>query len=772
MPGGIAPIDNTRWTVDNRAQLAWLRLGAGRLGLGPGGRRIVVPGYQPPGLPLPAIPTGLSWASPIVVAGPITCPKIASGESWPTPQINGLTIFVGTASPFTIGIPSAETWYPPRVAHVLVITPAAPAIATGEHWFSPTIGGGPKFISILPIASLERWPAPTLTGGLDGIFLYMSGVDRTNYLRVDSGTVNIDSQTIGRWHARFDLHVSDLSFAPVLGQAVIIQDFGRRVFAGCVSEVVTDRFMSTDKEIIYHVTAVDKSGICDHRVITGKTYAVTDQFGSPADVAGIILDIVANYLNGEGITPGGVPTDGSLGTLPSDLNFNFPTVTSAFDQIASLTGTVWWVDSQGVLFFASLAHLPAAPFNLSETSRNWRNLKTTQTTTTYYNKLYAVSNLNIVPGAGSGGGGGAGALAYTESFILSPGQPGVETQTIAGIPVGFRTSVAIGSIISITVNGNAQTFYDFVNNFHNQQRSGPNDFLWIFVATNNQVFWTYGPPLGATIVIKYVPYASTNTSLAQYGQALTPLNPEGDPLGTCGSGLYEGVIQVQNISSQADLNAIAAAELARIGGVPTLAEYETEFPGLQPGQIQNVNVPKSGLANLNMLITEVSGVYRVAALHSGSFVWSVKARNNLDPGNWVKWYERLIGRTANPLPVLQYEEGTFVLGAGSSVSSGVSLTNPYIVGRTGLMVEIVMAAAVPPTDETLVIQLLDNGSIIATLAMPASTLANQLITVPVPKSNQLYVYKGDVLNVNAFYQVTGPNPAPASGVTVKARWAM
>jgi len=653
------------------------------------------------------------------------------------------------------------------------INPLGPAIATAEHWFTPKVTGGPQFVAALTIRSGERWFSPTLTGGKDGVFLFLSGVDRTQYLRVDIGTVTIESQTIGRWHTRFDLHVSDASFVPVLGQTCIIQDFGRRIFAGCISEVTTDRFMSTDQEVVYHVTAVDKSGICDHRVITGKTYAVTDQFGNPADVAAVILDIVFNYLNGEGITTAGVPQDGSLGTLPSDLNFNFPTVTSAFDQIASLTGTVWWVDAQGVLFFASLAALPAAPFGLTETSRNWRNLKATKTTTTYYNKLYAVSNLNIVPGAGSGGGGGAGSLAYTETFTLSPGQPGVLPQLDPnGVPVGFLTSVAIGSIISITVDGHAQTFYDFVNNYHGQQRSGSTDYLWVFVATNNQVNWTFEPPLGSTIVIKYVPYASTNTSLAQYGTALTPLNPQGDPLGTCGSGLYEGVLQVQNISSQADLNAIAASELARIGGVPTLAEYETEFPGLQPGQIQSINVPKSGLDNLEMLITEVSGSYRVAALHEGSFVWTVKARNNLDPGNWVKWYERLIGRTANPLPVLQYEEGTFVLGAGSSVSSGVSLTNPYIVGRTGLMVEIVMAAAVPPVDQTLVVQVLDNGIIIATLSMPATTLANQLVTLTVPKANQLYVYKGDVLNVNVAYQVTGANPAPATGVTVKARWAM
>ncbi len=381
-----------------------------------------------------------------------------------------------------------------------------------------------------------------------------------------------------------------------------------------------------------------------------------------------------------------------------------------------------------------------------------------------------MSNLNILPGSGSGGGGGAGS-GYTETFTFTTGDPGIVTQPGPGgapLAVGLRVSVSIGSILSMTVNGDAQTTYDFLQSYTGQTRSGSTDYLWWFADGNNQLSWTYPPPAGATIVVQYVPASATNTSLAQYGTALAPLDPMGAPLGTCGSGLYEGVLQVQNISSQTDLNAIAAAELARIGGVPTIVDYETDYPGLRPGQLQSINIPNSGIPAAQLLITKVSGVYIPPGLaNGGSFRWQVQATSNLDPGNWIKWYERLVARTGNPLPILQYEEATFVLGAGASLSSGVSTTNPYIVGRTGLMVQFLLAASAPPADETLVLAVTRGGVAIATLTMPATTAANQLITVPVPAANQLYLFAGDVLNCNVSYSVTGPNPTPASGVTLK-----
>lgn len=743
------------------------------------------------------IPTHATWGTPVVrypnslipaalgphrawqnakVAGPLIPSKIPTHASWPAFQVK-LSQTVTVPAAFSRG----RTVYGPAVAIIQSIRPAAP-IPTRAAWPTPVMKGGPSYLSVFGIPARRSFTAPNLAGGLKDLRIYIGGVDATQYLSYAPGAVTIQSQTIGRWKATFALEVGAGigGYQPQLGQTVLMVDAGARVFAGCITDKITDRHAWTTNQITYHCTAVDKSGICDHRRVTGKTYT------AGTDVRSVILDLVANFLNGEGITTQGVPIDGSLGTLGADLKLNFPTVTSALDQIAQQTGTVWWIDVFGVLTFASMAQLPAAPFTLTETSLNWRNasghygLTMRETTTDYWNKLYAVSNLNILPGSGSGGSGSGGAgSGNTETFTWTADGPGIQTITNSSgvrVATAIVCSSPIGSITSLKVNGVAQTAVDF-GAYAGQTPSGA-DLLWLWAgpATGSPAQFvspTVLPSAGATIVVNYVPAVATSSSIAQYGTALAPANPQGAPLGTCGSGIYEGVIQVQNISRQSDLNAIALAELNRIGGIPKVIDFETDFPGLQPGQQLSINIPLSGINNLHTLVTSVNGVFIPPTLaNGGSIRWQVQARSNLDPGNWVKWYERLIERTQNALPVLQYEEAVFILGSGTTLSGGTNLANPYIVGRTGLAVELLVAAGTPPTGQDLILTINRNGAFLATVTLPAGTAANALVTKAIPAASALYLYARDVLNVTASYSVTSGSPVKAAAVTLKVRWAM
>jgi hypothetical protein len=620
-----------------------------------------------------------------------------------------------------------------------------------------------------------------VTGGTltKGVTAYLGGVDISIYLAATDSACSLQSQTLGRWKFTADLVAEDglLTLNPQLGQTIVIYDHGYRVFMGCLTEVICDRYLMTRDAIVWHLTATDKSGICDHRIVTGTTYP------AGSDVIGTINAICANYLNGEGILLNAIPPVGTYGALSSDLVCNFITVTSAFDSIASDAGLVWWIDFYGVLHWSPFDQLAPAPFQITEDSLNWRNaqgkhgITVTRTTTDYYNKLYAVSNLNVVPGSGSGGTPPTTGAGNVETFNWTPGQPGIRTNTDSSGTVyatGIICSTAISSIASLTVNGVAQTCVDF--GAYAGQSPAPPDYLWFFTGPATGVPGPGAspaalPPTGSTIVITYQPYVSTSSSIAQYGDALAPVNPSsGQLLGTCGSGIYEGVVSVKDISSQEYLNAIAESELSRIGGVPTIIDFETDFPGLVPGQALNVDVPLSGVSNLATLITSVSGIYVAPTLKDGgSFRWQVQSRSNLDPGNWVKWYERLISRTLNPLPILQYEQATFVLGAGSTLSSGVNLTNPYIVGRTGQVVTLMAAAATPPTGQSLTLQISINGSPNTTLMVTIPAGATNLQVVNIPKSAGLYLFAQDLLNVTAFYSGGGTK---ATAVTVALRWAM
>ena len=736
--------------------------------------------------PLPAINTSERWYTPDV-AGPISlAAPIPSGERWPTPTVN----LVQTIAP-SAAIPSSEHWFSLTVQIVQQITLAA-KIPSGEHWPTPTVEGGPLFVNVRGIPSGESWPVPSVTGGRGGFQLFLGGIDYTKYMSIANTQAQITSQTLGRWQFTFELSdwvgqlyqnaIASPAVSPpppIVGMTVLVMDNGLRVFAGCIQSIVHDRVINQPYAALYQIIATDKSAICDHRIVTGQTYP------AGADVGQTILTIVNNYLNGEGIGVSGVPTDGSLGDLGSDLVLNFVTVTQAFDQIATLSGTVWWIDTYCNLHFSPLVSLPVAPISLTETSKNYRQskngqtnarggrLQVTKTTVDYYNKLYAVSNLAVVPGTGGGGAGGGN----TETYTWALGQPGIVSAT--GYPsftlaqAQLQVSAGIGSVLSMTVNGVAQTVINFAD-YNGQVPTGPPDYWWFFQSGGSILSPTYGSsiPNGATIVVEYIPYNASGSSQAQYGEALNPVAPSGESLGTCGSGVYEGVIQVKDINTQSDLNAIALAELNRIGGIPTMVDFETDAGGLFPGQLLSVNVPISGISAGQLLITQMVGTLQAAPLESGfRFWWDVRATSILDPGNYVTWYERLVGRTANPLPVAQYEQALFYLGGGgSTVDPGTSITNPYPVASTGSVLTIQLACAVPPVDQNLVLQITDNNVIIAEVTLLQSALPNQLfVTTFLP--NQVVVLAQDVLNINASYNVTGGSPQEAQGVTLQLRWS-
>jgi hypothetical protein len=609
--------------------------------------------------------------------------------------------------------------------------------------------------------------------------------------------MTITSQTIGRSTCQFDIWNADGSYVPVLGQTVLVTELGITLFAGCIDTIVADREIGTVQGVTYHCTALDKASICDRRVCTAATYA------SGTDVASVIGQIVLAFLNGEGINTGGVPTDGSLGNLTSDLTFNYNTVTDAFNQIGTLSGSVWWVDQYGTLFFSVETNLPAAPFQLDETTTNvppsgaggntctvTLTLSGAGSVSGYRNKQYVVTNLNILPGSGTGGGSSSsGAAGVTETFTFSNGSPGIGSgynPSNVLVPLFCLTKLPISSILSITVNGVQQTVYEITQNT-GQQYMGTTDYVWYYASTNtiagmggsNQYATAQGVlaiPGGATIVIEYVPGTNTSASAAQVGTALVPTNPSGGTFGTCGSGVFEAVLQVKNISSQADLNAIAAAELAKSGGIPQILDCFTNKPGLFVGQKVNALFPKLGLPGTGMtpvalLITKVTGTANFRPLnYSSFFTWAIEATTNLDPGNWITYFTNLIARSENPLPVLQYEEATFILAPSGSLTSGVVTVNPYIAGRTGLLVEVMAVAGSPPTGQDLQLGIIVNGFQVATITIPASSAA--LADVLIPASAQIYVYSKQILGITATYVNIGGSPVAAANVTVKVRWAM
>ncbi len=687
--------------------------------------------------------------------------------------------------------PATPAYQPKPFWPTLEETP--PDLIVKQHRLTfPHTQAATQFINFPTIPSHHSIPTPTFTGGVQTLQLFIAGalVPLLNPMGAGSGAsaINVTSQTIGRSTCAFDVAVTDGSYAPVIGQTVLMTELGITIFAGCIDTIVCQRENGTLLMVTFHITALDKASICDRRVVTAATYL------AGADVAATIQQIVDAYLNGEGITTQGVPTDGSLGVLSSDVPLNYAYVTAVFNQIAALSGSVWWIDQYGVLFFSVLADLPAAPFQLNEDTCQYQATVTTSlsgagATSGYRNKQYVVTNLNLVPSNTAGGGGSQAGSSITESFTFTNGDPGIGSDYNPSgvlVPIFILTKLPIAVVLSITVNGVDQTFYEITQNA-GQQFMGGTDYVWYYTSTNsiagmggqNQYATAQGVlaiPAGATIVITYVPGTNTSAAAAQVGTALDPTAPSGATFGTCGSGIFENVLQVQNISSQADLNAIAVAELAKSGGIPTIVDVSTNKPGLFVGMTIDCLFPKMGLPGtgstpVSMLITKVTRTANPRPLNFDSFFTTqVEAVSNHDPGNWVTYFTRLIARSENPLPVLQQEVKTFVLAPSGSLAAGVVTTNPQYMDVTGKAVEVYGGFTNPPTDQDAVVTITDitTGQIIGSFTVPAGSTAQATTTID-PSAN-IYGFAKDTLTATVTYTNIGANPVAAANGTAKARF--
>ncbi len=497
-------------------------------------------------------------------------------------------------------------------------------------------------------------------------------------------------------------------------------------------------------------------------------------------------------MNGEGITatPTSVP---SLGTLVSDLPFNNNTVTDAYNQIATLSGTIWYIDQNGVLWFNPFTSLPGAPFNLFDDgtfpptptsfSNNYRALMIEETSVGYANQVYAVSNLSTVPGSGTGGGGGGGTGTgtNTETFIMTPGNPGIKVDGL-GNPYGFDVTQPIGTIYSLTVDGVAQVVVNYAQWSGQEPTAAPQygPWFWLSDATGISCSLTGagGLPVGSTVVVNYTPTAGATNTQGAIGAALSPSSG-----GTCGSGVYQMALQVKNISDPNQLNAIAAAALAKYIGTPKFATFQTDKPGLGPGQIININ--DVGLdINEDFVITTCQGIYSTGVLEFGSgFQWKVTAQTNQDLGNFVQWYANLLYNASNALPIYQYEDASFAIAITGSLSTGLVTANPYLVKRTGQLVYMWAAALTPPTGQDLVIEFLVNGNVImvngapAQVIIPDSTAPNTPFQYVFPSTNPIWVFntatQNDVITCQVSYveRSTGAKTAVMNG-SAYLRWRM
>ncbi len=624
---------------------------------------------------------------------------------------------------------------------------------------------------------------PTLVGGKQRLQIFIAGSEITVPLAQDvpqplvyglgeavgAQPLHITSQTIGRGSASFDIYDQDGTLAIQLGQTVLIQEQGIRLFAGCITTLTPELFTKPKSLhgyfMVWHVTAVDKSGIFDHRVVLNQFYL------AGTDAADVIRDLFSNPsscnppLSQEGITMNNVPA--TLGLLTTDIVVNKWTVTQLMNSIMTDVGGVWWIDTTSDLHAVTLANLGAAPFSLSLTSKNFRKAANAASLQLYFNKPYAVSDRvvepdNAVPGI--------------------VGTPTVETWTLPQqlandlgyLPLSIVTNFPMLKVTKLEVDsgsgfveqpiyvGTAMPFISFRHTW------------WYFPQTNFLIppniqglngfpdppLTSPDPSPGNVVRISYL--MPTQASAVVIGDPLAPT------FGTCGSGVYEWVEQVKGITKQSDLKAIVQALLSKNGTVAKTLQFETDKPGLFVGQRLTVDLAPLDLASTTLMITSVDGTALDGVLAFGSrFRWQVTATNTQDLGNAMQFFERLLQRTNNGIPLPRLRAYNWVLAPGGSLAGGVLSSTPQDVLDTGQVFKAALQFTTPPVDQDVTVDIISaqQGSILGgpqTLKVTAGSTSLAFITQFTNDPAPFYLYQGDNLTVLITYGVTGPAPVNGS----------
>jgi hypothetical protein len=117
-------------------------------------------------------------------------------------------------------------------------------------------------------------------------------------------------------------------------------------------------------------------------------------------VGEIVRDLIEKYAGpawpgqpGEEIIIGQVDD----GPIVDRVVFVATTITEALNQLADLSGCRWWITNDRKLYFVSYTGYGTAPFSLTGTSANFRNLEVLRTVESKVNDILAKVSINQIP---------------------------------------------------------------------------------------------------------------------------------------------------------------------------------------------------------------------------------------------------------------------------------------------------------------------------------------------------------------------------------------
>ena len=437
--------------------------------------------------------------------------------------------------------------------------------------------------------------------GIDVTAMVMIGVNRV--LTIGGGS---------KASCTFKLSQKPVTYRPELGAEVVIwMHRGNnpytgghgpyRWFAGIVNTVSDYDYTGAAALGEITVNCIDYGAICD-RIIVGREYQSRE-----GNLGSILFNqVCTQYL---------LPTWGINYVFTGDPEialgdqvYNWITATEVFNQITQATNWEWRVDFyKELLYFSAIDGYLTAPFSIEDNDGNWIDMTVTRDAGKYLNHVGVRNSANNRP-------------LWTDTRYG-------DNQTRI-----WATMSRINTTPIIKVNGIPQVVVHFT-----EIGTKPYDFNW---TQDGVIVQNFSHPLlqaSDTILISYLSPVSYI--------AWSPQNIEGD-VEIAENGLFEGIVEVKDISNIDTLQALADSIYMRRKIKPASAVFQTDKDGLEPGMMIPINTTRP-LLNEPMMITQVSST----EIGKGAFFrHTVTCQNSANQAisNPQAFYQNLIARTVQP----------------------------------------------------------------------------------------------------------------------------
>jgi hypothetical protein len=438
------------------------------------------------------------------------------------------------------------------------------------------------------------------------------------------------------------------------------------------------------------------AGVYPAPLVSGVAYYVV---GATATTCQLSLKAGGTPIT---LTTDGTPPNTLISIIPSVL-YDYTSAQDALDALARFGNCAWWVDENAALHMQPRDAI-TAPFGLTSTSGNFRNLSVqyTRSEGPYRNReFWRVAWAAFAPDEFVAGGDGVlrawdldhpaiqidsatvnlapvtfGVLGVDsgKDFYYTPGGTRVvqddagATLQSGGTPLSYSVTAGTNKLTIASnplINGAAVTLQEGGGGIPPAPLTVSPDVYIVVNATPTDVQLsetTGGPPITLTdtgtgsshtitggidqLVIQYRSLGGNVVTAEDTTEQAARAAIEGS------SGIYEHLTDSQDVDANGALAKANAALLAH-GKIVRIVTYETDVPGLRPGQLQQIVLPEFNL-NDYFLVNSVRAAYLLP--------WAMRYQIQVIDGsaldNYVDYFRGLLNKPSTTVITAASSAGT------------------------------------------------------------------------------------------------------------------